>query len=344
MPRYLLATTALAGTVALGAVAAVPLAAQSPSPDAGASPARTEWGVPDFTGVWTTDDMRGVPRERPDEFGTRRFLTDEEFAQRLEQDAETRNTQLNRAGAFRNDFGTRTFRLTSRIIDPPDGKIPALTPAGEARRAARVTGSFGEGPIHGPEDLTLYDRCITRGVVGSMGPAIYGNGVYIVQSPGYMAITYEMVHDTRIIPIDGRPHIGATVQQYMGDARGHWDGDTLVVETANFTDKTAIYGTRHSAALRLVERFRRLDAETLEYQATVTDAETYTAPWTVTLMLTSPEGFRTFPYECHEGNRGMHNILSAERAEDAAIAEDLRQGIVRARKPVQSVADDDENE
>jgi hypothetical protein len=312
----------------------------SATPGTATPAALTPWGDPDLGGVWSSDDMRGVPRERPDEFGTRRFLSDEEFAKRTERDDKTRTTESTRVGAFRNDVGTRTFRQTSLVVDPPNGKIPALTPDGDKRRAARNRGSFGEGPFHTFEDFTLYDRCITRGAVGSLGPAIYGNGVTIVQGPGSVAISYEMVHDTRIIPLDGRPRLASTTRQYMGDARGRFEGDTLVVETTNFTDKTAISGVRHSDALRLTERIRRVDDSTIDYEVTIDDPKTYARPWTMVLQLTQPPGgFQMFPYECHEGNHGLRNILSAERAEDQALADDLKKGIVRKRRPVQGASE-----
>jgi hypothetical protein len=342
LPLTRVALTIVVATFALALLTPGAEAGQNPTASTVATAtvatptARTPWGDPDLAGVWSSDDMRGVPRERPDEFGTRRFLTDEEFAKRTERDDKTRATESSRVGAFRNDVGTRTFRQTSLVVDPPNGKIPALTPDGEKRRAARNRGSFGEGPFHTFEDFTLYDRCITRGVVGSLGPAIYGNGVTLVQGPGSVAISYEMVHDTRIIPLDSRPHLASATRQYMGDARGRWDGDTLVVETTNFTDKTAISGVRHSEALRLTERIRRVDDLTLDYEVTIDDPKTYTRPWTMVLQLTQPPGFRMFPYECHEGNLGLRNILSAERAEDQALADDLQKGIVRKRRPVQN--------
>ena len=301
---------------------------------------RTPWGDPDLGGVWTTDNMRGVPRERPAEFGTRRYLTDEEYAKRVAQDEKTRATEDNRVGAFRNDVGTRTIRQTSQVVDPPDGKIP-LNEEGKRRSANRNRGSFGEGPFNSYEDFTLYDRCITRGAVGSFGPAIYGNGSVIVQGPGVVALSYEMVHDTRIIPLDGRPHIASTTQQYLGDARGHWEGDTLVVETKNFTGKTAIAGVQHSDALRLTERFRRVDESTLEYEATIDDPSVYTRPWTLALTLASSPN-HMFPYECHEGNLGLRNILSAERAEDRALEEDLKKGIVRKRRSAQNTGESEQ--
>ena len=342
MAQRMLITAQVVIVVGLVALASVQISAQAlpagTTPAGGAatsSTVKTPWGDPDIAGVWSSDDMRGIPRERPDEFGTRRYLSDGELAKRIERDDQTRRQEASRVGAFRNDVGTRTFRQTSLVIDPPNGKIPALTADGQKRRVTN-RGSFGEGPFHGPQDFTLYDRCITRGVIGSLGPAIYGNGVTIVQGPGVVSITYEMVHDTRIIPLDGRPHLPARTQQYMGDARGRWEGNTLVIETTNFTDKTAISGVRHSDALRLTERLTRIDDVTLDYQATIDDPKTYTAPWTLNLQLTQPAGFRMFPYECHEGNLGLRNILSAERAEDKALEEDLKKGIVRERRPVQN--------
>jgi hypothetical protein len=341
MTRRLLMTT-LGIAVLASVLTSVLVSAQAPATKsapggAASSVPRTPWGHPDIAGVWSSDDMRGIPRERPNEYGTRRFLTDEEYAKRLERDEQTRKQEGSRVGAFRNDVGTRTFRQTSLVIDPPDGKIPALTPEGQKRSAARIRGSFGDGPFHTTEDFTLYDRCITRGVVGSLGPAIYGNGVTIVQSPGEVAISYEMVHDTRIIHLGDRPRVSQ--RQWLGSARGRWEGDTLVIETTGFTDRTAISGVRHSESLRLTERISRHDDQTLDYQVTIEDPIVYTKPWTMVLQLTQPPGFQMFAYECHEGNLGLRNILSAERAEDRALVDDLAKGIIRPRKPVQGTSE-----
>jgi hypothetical protein len=301
---------------------------------------KTAWGDPDLQGVWTSDDMRGVPRERPDEFGTRESLTEEEFLRRVERDEQTLRQQLRGPFGARNDLRSRTFRQTSLVVEPSNGKIPPLTTDARERATPRDRGSFGRGPFDGPEDFTLFDRCITRGVVGSVLPVIYGNGHQIVQTPGYVAIMYEMVHDTRIIPLDGRPHLSGNIRLYLGDARGHWEGNTLVVETTNFTNKTSISengnGPRHSEAMRLVERITRLDADVLEYRATVDDPKTYTRSWTMALSLTSPRGYELLPYECHEGNHGLPNILRAERAEDRALEEDAKNGVVRARRSLNS--------
>ena len=300
---------------------------------------KTPWGDPDLSGAWTSDDMRGIPRERPADQGARRYLTDEEFAKRRSADDQGRSREASRSGGFRNDTGTRTFRQTSLVIDPPDGRIPAFTPYAEARRASRDRGSFGEGPFERTEDFTLYDRCITRGVIGSILPVVYGNGNRISQSAGYVTITYEMIHDTRVIPVDGRPHLSPKIRQYLGDARGRFEGNTLVVETTNFTDQTSIGGNgnglRHSDALKLTERFTRIDAQTLEYTVTVDDPKTYVQPFTMLLDLTTGRENAVLPYECHEGNYMLRNTLSGERAEDRAIEADGKNGIVRARRPVQ---------
>ncbi len=333
----------LAAGIVFAAAVARP-AGQAPAakkPTAKAAPlARTPWGDPDLQGVWSTDDLRGIPRERPEPFAGRAELSDQEYADRVKSLEKSRTQELNRVGAFRNDVGTRVFRQTSLVTEPADGKIPPLTPEAKARRAPRDRGTFGEGPFNGPEDFTLYDRCITRGVVGSILPVIYGNGNRIVQAPGYVAISYEMVHDTRIIPLDGRPHPGSNLRLLLGDARGHWEGNTLVVETTNFTDKTSIGGNgnglRHTTALKLIERIWRVDGDTLQYEVTVDDPRTYTRPFKFSLPLTSPPGYQLLPYECHEGNYMLRNVLSAERVEDRALEEDAKKGIIRPRKPVQN--------
>jgi hypothetical protein len=190
--------------------------------------------------------------------GNNLYLSDEAFAARVKQVEAGIKRAENDIGAFRNDFARRAFRQTSLIVDPPDGRMPAFTKFAETRRASRDRGTFGEGPFETTEDFTLYDRCITRGIVGSVLRVVYGNGNRIVQAPGMVAFGYEMIHDTRIIYTDGRPYIGEGIRQYLGDSRARWEGDELVVVTKNLTDKTSIggngNGTRHSEAMRLTER------------------------------------------------------------------------------------------
>jgi hypothetical protein len=300
---------------------------------------RTPWGDPDLQGVWSSDDTSGIPRERPKEHGNNLYLNDDAFAERIKQVERGIQRGENDIGSFRNDFARRAFRQTSLIVDPPDGSMPAFTPVAETRRASRDRGSFGEGPFNTTEDFTLYDRCITRGIVGSVLRVVYGNGNRIVQAPGMVAFGYEMIHDTRIFYTDGRPHIGQGIRQYLGDSRARWEGDELVVVTTNLTDKTSIGGNgnglRHSDRMVITERFKRVADDVLQYQFTVDDPVTYVRPFTMSMPLTPLDGGVLLPYECHEGNRGLPNALSAERAEDRALAEDLARGIVRPRRPVQ---------
>jgi hypothetical protein len=206
------------------------------------------------------------------------------------------------------------------VVDPTDGKIPPQTPEARSRAAARAEArkKSGRGPADAPEDRSLYDRCISRGLPGSMMPAIYGSSYEIVQGPNYVAIVYEMVHETRVIPLDGQPHVGKDVRTYMGDARGRWEGDTLVVETTNFKDQIA-YRNANGENLRLIERFTATGPATVEWSVTVDDPTTWTKPWTFAMNLTKKDATqRPFEYACHEGNYGLRNILSAARAEEKA--------------------------
>ena len=210
------------------------------------------------------------------------------------------------------------------VSDPSDGHIPAMTADARRRaadaRARRRGNGFDTGPFDGPEDLSLYDRCISRGVPGSMMPAIYGSSYEIVQGPGYVSILYEMIHEARVIPVQPSAHVGKQLKTYMGDARGHWEGDTLVVETTNFKDSIAYRGASGDT-LKLIERFKPVGPHAVEWSVTVDDPSTWTRPWTFGMNLTKKDDSqRPFEYACHEGNYGLKNILSAARAADAAAA------------------------
>jgi hypothetical protein len=292
---------------------------------------RTSWGHPSFEGVWSTDDLRGVPMNRPKEIGTRERLTQEEFIARASTDETGRDFAVNVGTFLRHEFGIRSFGYSSLIVDPPNGQMPQLTPLGEALAAKRVRGTFGPGPFDKLEDFSLYDRCITRGVLGSVLPVIYGNGLRIAQNPESVAISYEMIHDTRIIPLDSRAPVDSGVQQYMGVARGHFEGDTLVVVSTNFTDKTSLgvngNGPPNSDRLKLTERFTRVDPAMIEYRATVDDPGAYAAPWTVRLMITSRPGYEMYEYSCHEGNFAVRGGLGGERAYERQVAEAKARGL-----------------
>ena len=293
-------------------------------------PRRTGWGDPDLQGVW---DFRTLtPLERPEELGDKAFLTAEEAAQREQEEFDrnlerwelaARRTEVGaNVGGYNNfwmDRGTRVIetRRTSLIIDPPNGRLPELTEAGQERRR-NAPGSF---TVEFPEsytDLSTYDRCIQGFNAGPpITPAAYNQNVQIFQTPDHLVLLTEMVHTTRIIPLDGQPHLDDRVQQWSGDSRGHWDGDTLVVETKNFLQRRGWRGSTDN--MTLVERFRRVDEDTLEYESTVTDLDTWTAPWTVNIPMVKSD-LPLFEYACHEGNYAMPNILGGARAFERRVA------------------------
>src|SRR5690606_16043297 len=223
--------------------------------------------------------------------------------------------------------GTRTFGYTSYIIDPENGRMPALTDEGRARQSANRRSM--NGPFFTTEDFSYYDRCISRGVTGSIGPSLYGDAMRIVQTPTEVAITYEMLHDTRIIPLDGQPPADPGVRQYMGSSSGRWEGDTLVVETTNCTDKLAVGRMAHSEELKLAERFTRIDPDMIDYVVTVHAPRTFERPWTVRLTLTTQPGDEVLEYSCHEGNFFIANALRAEKR----YQEEARQAVA-AGEPI----------
>lgn len=325
MHRLLPATLVLMGLLLLSPV---PTRAQ-----AGADPdytaPRTSWGDPDIQGVFTSDASNGVGMERRAEFGERLYVTEEEYQQRLRQadqraasldvEFESENARIGTGppSTFNELFETVSHQ-TSLVIDPPNGQIPALTPYGESRPRL---GEFEPAAPESPQDFTLYIRCITRGVTGSIIPVIYGNGTRIVQAPGYVAISNEMVHEARIVPLDDTPYPSDKIRMYMGSSRGHWEGDTLVVETHNLTDKTGVGlnggGNRHSEDMVLRERFTRTAPDTVSYEATFDDPRTWAGPWTIGFPLVDEPGYQIYEYACHEGNRQIRHMLSAARAGEA---------------------------
>ena len=312
-------------TILLGVAAAMPQA-QSPQRSAAAaySPPRTPWGDPDLQGAFTNSDESLIPMERPDDLDGRTLadITPAELARLNERrnqeriEADRRRWELRSPLHWFENHDPKNSRAWL-VVDPPDGKIPPTTEEARRRAAARAEARKGRGEADSYEDRSYFDRCISRGIPGSMMPAIYGNSYEILQGPGYVAIGYEMINEMRVIPLDGRPHIGAEIQQYMGDARGRFEGETLVVETTNFTDKIGYRGS--SARLRLTERFTPVSPSTVEWSVTFDDPGTWTRPWTFAMNLTRTTE-RPFEYACHEGNYAMFNLLSIARAEEAAAA------------------------
>jgi hypothetical protein len=294
---------------------------------------RTPWGEPDLQGTYSNRTI--TPFERPANVGAREFFTPEEVAA-LEKRAQEQSGDEGRAKGTRgdverayNDFwwdrGTKVTSLrTSLVVDPPDGRVPALTEeaklraAEEGKRPAfRGAGANGRGTDTWL-DRSTFERCITRGMPGAMSPTAYNNNYRITQSPGYVAIQIEMLGGARVIPTDGRPHINKSIRQWMGNSVARWDGDTLVVETTNFTDKILYRGAAEN--LHLVERFTRVGPGRIEYRVTITDPTTFTKPWTLAIPYVDT-GEDMFEYACHEGNYGMEGILSGAREEERAATE-----------------------
>jgi hypothetical protein len=316
-------------------VAALALSALAP-----AETPRTPWGDPDLSGMWVNNTA--TPLERPDAFQGKETLTDEELQELKRKAAEV----LDGGDAFfADDFVTaavdkgteyRSFdqktgnynqfwlaerefdNRTSLIVDPPDGRIPELSPEGRARVEKEARGFLGIDPA-GPEDLSDQVRCITYGVPNIL--AGYNSLFQILQTKDYVVIFQELIHDARIIPIDGRPHLPERIRQWHGDSRGRWEGETLVVETTNFSPKSNFHGSAEN--LHLVERFTRADAGTISYELEIEDPSTFASPWTIRIPLratTDP----IFEYACHEGNVAMEGILKGARAKESAPPDERR--------------------
>ena len=340
--RSFQARAAKAAVIAVLSLAAAPAAGQgtTAAADTGTLP-RTAWGEPEVQGVW---DFRTLtPLERPRQFAGKEFLTNEEaaeFEQRTKQilhnDRRSRGTVIDVERAYNDfwlDYGTKINedKRTSLIVDPADGRIPALTPEAQKQaraprqRPVRVRVVFASG-ADGPEDRGLSERCMLGFNSGPpMVPMPCNNNVQLFQTPEFVVILNEMVHDARIVPLDGRPHLPQNIRQWTGDSRGHWEGETLVVETTNFTDKASFSGSLAARGaggetFHLVERFTRIDADTLLYEFTVEDPTWWTQPWTAAVPMKKAEA-PMFEYACHEGNYGMVGMLSAARAVEKAAAE-----------------------
>jgi hypothetical protein len=296
---------------------------------------RTLWGDPDLQGAYTNSDESLIPMERPDAL-TGKALSDispGELAKLNEQrnedriEADKQRWELRSPLHWFENHNPKNSRAWL-VVDPPDGKIPPQTAEAKARVTARAQARKGRGDADSYEDRSLYDRCITRGLPGSMMPAIYGNSYEIVQGPGYVAIWYEMVNELRVIPLDpstssgssraqsrddGRPRIGSALRAYMGYARGHFEGETLVIETTNFTDKVPYRGS--SEHLKLTERFTQRAPGIVEWAVTFDDPHTWARPWTFAMNLTKTSE-PPFEYACHEGNYAMRNMLKIAREEE----------------------------
>ena len=299
----------------------VPLSGQDRAARKKWTPSKTSWGDPDIQGQWNSQTSTPLERPLTGARAGKEVLSDEE-AETLEREERASFDAAPQAGdpgtynAFWRDEGKGLTR-TSLIIDPPDGRIPPLTPEAEKRVAAERAARKQRGPADSYTDLTLWTRCVSRGWngIGSW----YSSNYQIFQSPGYVVVYQELIHESRIIPLDGRPHLPQRANQWLGDSRGHWEGNTLVVETTNFDPRTDFRGSRDT--LRLTERYTPTDAGTLDYQFTVNDPTTFTRPWTVSRpMRRQTDGITIFEYACHEGNYAMTGILTGARVQEKAGA------------------------
>lgn len=328
--RFLASTGALAAMIAVASLAPEPVSGQASRAAANTSTSpRTSWGDPDLQGTWTNTTTTRL--ERPDDVAGKQTLTNQERAEQDQQAAQRRDRppRPGSTGAY-NSFWMEPGKASARtslVVDPADGKLP-YTPEGRKLADAFAATLSGSGAAGSWEDRDVYERCITRGMPGAMMPGFYNHNYQILQIPGYVVLLVEMIHDARIIPLDGRPHLGPQVRQWMGDSRGRWEGNTLVVETTNFTDRIndrglTVFGIGKDS--HLVERFTRVDAETIDYRFTVNDATVFTRPWTAEIPMTKIED-RLFEYACHEGNYAMVDILKGARVKEKAAEEAAKKG------------------
>jgi hypothetical protein len=287
---------------------------------------RTAWGDPDLQGMWPIDKLNGTPVQRPANFGERRLLTDAEFAERVERLSRL-NARYDEEIAA-NKMGTGHWaemgepnKLTSLIVEPANGRVPPLTVEGE-RRSATMTSSWSDIPFDTVADFNALDRCITRGLPASMFPFMYNSGIEVMQAPGYVVIRLELVHETRIVPIDGRPALDPEIVQWLGESRGRFEGDTLVIETTNFNGESPMLivgpGGKPlptSRELRIVERLTRTADDTIDYEIAVEDPVVLTRPWKAAFPLNRDDDYRMFEYACHEDNSAIRNFIEASRFE-----------------------------
>ena len=310
--------------------AAVAACGDTPGPVAGSQQAsyaaRTAWGDPDLTGMWPIDRLNGTPVQRPASFGGRRFLTDEEYAARVENLRKLNARYDDEIAANKMGIGHwaemgQPNRLTSLIMDPANGRLPTLTVEGE-RRSATMTSSWSDIAFDKVADFNPLDRCITRGLPASMFPFMYNSGVEIMQAPGYVVIRLELIHETRVVPLDGRPALAPEIVQWLGDSRGRFDGDTLVIETMNFNGESPMLivgpGGKPiptSRGLKIVERLTRTSADAIDYEIAVEDPVVLTQPWKAAFPLARDANYRFYEYACHEDNSAIRNFIVTSRYE-----------------------------
>ena len=347
MSQRIVASSAIAACLTLAAWPRVESQTQTPATAAADSGTwqhpRTEWGDPDLRGMWPIINLISTPFQRPlDEqgnpiYGDRQELTDEEYAKTQERLAardqryqdEIKSNKMGMGHWAEASHNNDAARLTSLIVDPPNGRFPELTARGKELGEA-MSSSWSATVFDKPTDFDTWDRCITRGLPPSMFPFNYNNGIEIHQAPGYVVIRLEMIHEARIVPIDGRPQLNSAIKQWMGESRGHFEGNTLVVETTNFNGvggmtNVGIPGsprgdTPTTTNMKITERFTRADDDTIQYSMTVEDPEVLTQSWTARYPMQRDESYQFFEYACHEDNTAIRNFIETSRYERAQAA------------------------
>ncbi|HEX4278617.1 MAG TPA: hypothetical protein VHZ74_24850 [Bryobacteraceae bacterium] len=290
------------------------------------TPPRTPWGEPDLQGMWPLNHLISTPFQRAEKYGNRRFLTEDELAA-AKKSADARNKRFESGAIPQADSGTAVMQITSLLSDPPNGRFPALTPKGK-ELYDKMHGSYkpGQTVFDSPDDFDSWDRCITRGMPVSMEPRNYNNGIRIMQSPGYVMIVLEMAHEVRIIPTNGRPALDKSIKEWLGESRGRWDGNTLVVETTNFNGKTDLTNAGvpgspplnpASENLKITERFTRTDNDTIDFQMKVEDPEIIESSFTVAYPMKLDNKYQMYEYACHEGNMAIRGYIENSRFERA---------------------------
>jgi hypothetical protein len=313
-------------TLCLAANTAAAQEPQKPAANKNWTPPKTPWGEPDLQGIWPLNHLIATPFQRPVKYGDRRYMTEEEYAA-AEKAAAARNKRFESGAIPQADSGTQVMRQTSLLVDPPDGRFPELTPHGK-ELYAMMHGSYkpGQTVFDSTSDFDEWDRCITRGMPVSMEPRNYNNGIRIMQSPGYVLIVLEMAHEVRIIPTNGTPALDPSIKEWLGESRGHWEGNTLVVETTNFNGKgdltnAGVPGSPplnpESEMTHITERFTRTAEDTIDFEMKVEDPDVIFSPFTVAYPMKLDNKYQMFEYACHEGNTAIRGYIETSRFERA---------------------------
>ena len=344
MKERIIALSVIAAGMTLSAmVVAPPVSAESAKSVTDSTtkyvPKKTAWGDPDLQGMWPVVHLEGTPFERPVKYGDNMYITDKEYAQKakmlkMQRDAYDREVKNNKIGMGHWAEAGDANRRNSLLIDPKNGRLPEMTAAGKAA-SDKMRSSWQKIDFYTPADFDSWDRCITRGLPASMFPFHYNNGIQIIQAPGYVVINLEMIHEARIVPLDGRPALSPNIMQWMGVSRGHWEGNTLVIETTNIQPGASVLNVGTvgvppgdkmpmSKGAKVVERLTPTGPNSIDYKITYSDPKYYTASWTADLPWVRDDSYRAYEYACHEDNSMIRHYIDATKAKKAQQASNTK--------------------